>query len=128
MFVTIHLLSSKVNGGKPHASFCLKTQQRKEVMRWMKGLKLPDGYVVGLRRSVNMAIVKLIGLKSHDYDIVMERLLPVIFRGCFDDAIWMVLAELSYFYRQLCVKEITVEKIQKLENEIPVILCKMEKF
>jgi hypothetical protein len=39
----------------------------------------------------------------------------------------MVLAELSYFYRQLCAKEITVEKMQKLEKEIPVILCKMEK-
>jgi hypothetical protein len=77
---------------------------------------------------VNMAIVKLIGLKSHDYKIIMERLLPVIFQGCFDDAVWMVLAELSYFYRQLCVKEITVEKMQKLENEIPMILCKMEKF
>jgi hypothetical protein len=38
-----------------------------------------------------------------------------------------VLAELSYFYRQLCAKEITVEKMQKLEKEIPVILCKMEK-
>jgi hypothetical protein len=40
----------------------------------------------------------------------------------------MVLAELSYFYRQLCAKEITVEMIKKLEKEIPVLLCKMEKF
>jgi hypothetical protein len=36
-----------------------------------------------------------------------------------------VLAELSYFYRQLCAKEIVVE-MMKLE-EIPVLLCKMEK-
>jgi hypothetical protein len=48
----------------------------------MKGLKFLDGYVAVLRRSVNMTTVKLIGLKSH-----------------FDDAVWMVLAELSYFYR-----------------------------
>jgi hypothetical protein len=39
----------------------------------------------------------------------------------------MVLAEPSYFYRQLCAKEIMVEMMQKLEKEIPVILCKMEK-
>jgi hypothetical protein len=31
-------LELKVNGGKPCASFYLKPQQRKEVMRWMKGL------------------------------------------------------------------------------------------
>jgi hypothetical protein len=30
-------------------------------------------------------------------------------------------------YRQLCAKEITAEMMQKLEKEIPVILCKMEK-
>jgi hypothetical protein len=40
----------KVTSGKPRASFRLKPQQRKEVMRWMKGLKLPDGYTAGLRR------------------------------------------------------------------------------
>jgi hypothetical protein len=39
----------------------------------------------------------------------MERLLPVMFQGYFDDAIWMVLEELSYFYRHLCAKEIMVE-------------------
>jgi hypothetical protein len=49
-------LELKVNGGKPRTSFYLKPQKRKEVMRWMKGLKFPDGYAAGLRRSVNMAI------------------------------------------------------------------------
>jgi hypothetical protein len=76
---------------------------------------------------VNMATRKLIGLKSHDYHLIMEKLLPIMFWGYFDDAMWMVLAELSYFYRQLCAKEITVEVMQKLEKEIPVLLCKMEK-
>jgi hypothetical protein len=31
-------------GDKPHALFCLKVKDRKEVMRWMKRLKFPDGY------------------------------------------------------------------------------------
>jgi hypothetical protein len=48
-------------------------------MRWMKGLKFHDGYTAGLRRSVNMMTKKLIGLKSNDYHIIMERLLPVMF-------------------------------------------------
>jgi hypothetical protein len=39
----------------------------------------------------------------------------------------MVLAKLSYFYRQLCPKEITVDMMEKLEREIPVLLFKMEK-
>jgi hypothetical protein len=97
-------------------------------MRWMKGLKFPNGYAAGLRRYMNMVTGMLIGLKSHDYHIIMERLLPIMFQGYFDDAMWTVLVEQSYFYRQLCDKEIAVEMMQKLENEILVLLCKMEKF
>jgi hypothetical protein len=71
----------------------------------MKGLKFLDGYATGLKQSVNMATEKLIGLKSHDYHIIMERFLLVLFQGYFDDAVWTVLAELRYFYRQLCAKK-----------------------
>jgi hypothetical protein len=80
-------LELKVNDGKPCASFYLKPQQRKEVMWWMKGLKFPDGYTAGLRRSVNMMTGKLIGLKSIDYHKTMERLIHVMFRGYFDDGV-----------------------------------------
>jgi hypothetical protein len=114
--------------GKPRASFCLKPQQRKEVMRWMKGLKFPDGYTADLRRSVNVTIGKLTGLKSHDYHIIMERLMHVMFQNYLDDVVWMVLAELTYFYRHLYAKEIVIEMMEKLEKEIPVLLCKMEKI
>jgi hypothetical protein len=65
----------------------------------MKGLKFPDGYAASLRRSMNMMTRKLIGLKSHDYHIIMKRLMLVMFWGYFDDVVWMVLAKLSYFYR-----------------------------
>jgi hypothetical protein len=35
------------NRGKPKADYCLKPKQQKEVMKWMKDLKFPDGYVAG---------------------------------------------------------------------------------
>jgi hypothetical protein len=63
---------------------------------------------------------KLSGLKSHDYHIFMERLLPVIFCGYLNDDVWMVLAELYHFYSQFCAKEI--------KKEIPVLICKLEKI
>jgi hypothetical protein len=71
---------------------------------------------------------KLSGVKSHDYNIFMERLLCVIFHGYLDDDVWTVLAELSHFYRQLCAKEIKKDMMEKLEEEIPVLLCKLEKI
>jgi hypothetical protein len=68
---------------------------------------------------------KLTGLKSHDYHIIKERVMPIMFWGYHDDVVWKVLTELSYFYRHLCANEIAIEMMEKLE-EVPVLLCKME--
>jgi len=54
----------------------------------MKKLKFPDGYAAGFRRALNVKTVKVNGLKSHDYHIIMERLLPVMFRGYLKDDVW----------------------------------------
>jgi hypothetical protein len=74
-------------GGKPRAPFVLKVKDRKEVMRWMKKLKFPHGYAVGLRQCVNLTAGKIHGLKRHDYHIIMERLQPVMLCGYLDDEI-----------------------------------------
>jgi hypothetical protein len=58
----------------------------------------------------------------------MEILLPVMFRGFVKDDVWKALAELSYFYRHLCAKEIKKEMVEKLEQQIPVLVCKLEKI
>ena len=75
---------------------------------------------------MNLKTGKLNGLKAHDYH--MERLVPVMFRGYLPDGVWSVLAELSYFYRQLCAKEIRKDVMEKLEKDVPVLICKMEKI
>jgi hypothetical protein len=116
----------KSSGGKPCALFCLKPKGRKEVLIWLQNLKFPDGYAMGFRRVVNLESGKLSGVKNHDYHIFMEILLPVMFRGYLNDDVPKVLAELSHFYRQLCAKEIKKEMMEKLEKEIPVLICKLE--
>jgi hypothetical protein len=94
----------------------------------MQNLKFPNGYAVGIRRAVNLDSGKLSGVKGHDYHIFMERLLHVIFCGYLNDDVWKALAELSHFYRQLCAKEIKKEMMEKLEKEILVLICKLEKI
>jgi hypothetical protein len=88
-------------------------------------LKFPHGYAAGLKRCVNVKEGKIHGLKSHDYHIILKRLLPIMLRGYLDDDIWETLAELNYFYRQLCAKEIKKDMMEKLENEISVLIYKL---
>jgi hypothetical protein len=54
--------------------------------------------------------------------------MSVMFRDYFDDNLWKIFAELSYFYRQICAKQVSKSMMQKLEKEITALLCKMEKI
>jgi hypothetical protein len=51
-----------------------------------------------------------------------------MFRGYVSDAVWKILAEVSYFYRQLCAKEIRRDVMEQLEKEAPMLFCKLEKI
>ena len=67
-------------------------------------------------------------MKSHDYHIWIERLLPTMVRGYVPEHVWQVLAELSYLFRQLCAKELSRTIIDDLEKAAPMLLCKLEKI
>jgi hypothetical protein len=100
-YTSLHL---SAHGTKPQAPFYMKAMEGKEVMMWMKNLNFLDGFATGFRRDVNLKTGKIIGMKSHDYHVIMEWLLPNMLRGYVRKDVWKMLAELSYFYRQLCAK------------------------
>ena len=77
---------------------------------------------------MNLTTMRINGLKSHDYHIWIERLLPVMVRGYLSDNVWLVLAELSNFFCQLCAKELSRVVIADMEKMAPVLLCKLEKI
>jgi hypothetical protein len=67
-------------------------------------------------------------MKSHDYHVWIERLLPAMVRGYVPEHVWLVLTELSYFFRQLCGKELSWIMVANLEKVAPELLCKLEKI
>jgi hypothetical protein len=108
------------------ADYILKRGDRKEVLEWIKTLMFPDGYAANLSRGVNLKTMKVLGMKSHDFHIWIERLLPAMTRGYLPEPVWRVLAELSYFFRQLCARELSREVIRDLERAAPLLICKLE--
>ena len=93
----------------------------------MKQLKIPDGYASNLSRCVDMREGKLFGMKSHDCHVFMERLLPIAFIDL-PDPIWKPLAELSKFFRDLCATSLKEDELRRMQQNIPLILCKLEQI
>jgi hypothetical protein len=76
-------LKQKSNGNwdRPQAPFCIDKNDKPTILKWFQELKFPDGYAANIKRGVNLTSKKILGLKSHDYHIFMEHLLPVALCG-----------------------------------------------
>ncbi|XP_065871961.1 uncharacterized protein [Euphorbia lathyris] len=69
---------------------------------------------------------KLFGMKIHDCHVFMQRLLPIALREMLPKNVWEAITELSCFFKNLTAHVIKVNDMAHLEEEIPIILCKLE--
>ncbi|XP_071695507.1 uncharacterized protein [Rutidosis leptorrhynchoides] len=99
-------------GKYPKACYSLGKKEKKVVCDWVAKLNFPDGYVSNMSRFIDMQKYKLFGMKSHDCHVFMQRLIPIAFRELLPVTVWKAL--------------IKVEDMLRLNEDIPVILCKLE--
>ena len=88
---------------------------------------MPDGYASNIARCANPEKGTLHGMKSHDCHVFMKCLLPIAFRSL-PDFVWSVLAELSRFFKDLCSNTLRMDDVVRMQENIPIILCKLERI
>ncbi|KAF7132507.1 hypothetical protein RHSIM_Rhsim09G0076000 [Rhododendron simsii] len=113
---------------KPCASFVLTLKEREAFFEFLKSVKYPNGYAANISRSVSSTNGRLTGLKSHDYHILIQQILPIGMRGFVDKEISTTLFELGSFFQDLYSKTLRRSELEKLEECIVLILCKLEKI
>ena len=91
-------------------------------------MKLPDGYSSNISRCVNMDKSTITNLKSHDCNVLIQRLLPVGLRGTLRLEITTAITELSLFFNDLCSRTVRVYVLRRLDRDIGMILCKLERI
>ncbi|PKU61360.1 hypothetical protein MA16_Dca017792 [Dendrobium catenatum] len=112
---------------KPKAPYSFTLEQKRLICQWFKGLKMPDGYGSNISRCVDLKSTRLFRLKSHDCHIIMEVLFPIIV-CMLPDYISNLLTELSIFFKDLCSSKLSEIALRRYEDNIPIILCKLEKI
>jgi hypothetical protein len=65
-------------------------------------------------------------MKSHDYHVFMQTLIPLAFRDLLSNGIWDALTEISHFFRDICSSKLNVNHIERLETNIVETICKLE--
>ena len=64
-------------------------------------MKLPEGYASNISRCVRINEGKILGLKSHDCHVLLQRLLPIGKRAFLRKDVCTILVELCKFFQDL---------------------------
>ncbi|CAL9020330.1 unnamed protein product [Prunus brigantina] len=109
------------------AFFSMKPNDKKEFLKFVSTIKLPDGYASNIARCVNVDGGRFTGLKSHDCHVFMQRLLPVGIRHLLPEDVVKPIVQLSRFFSQSSAKTLRRDTdVNKLRHDIVQVLCKFE--
>ena len=71
---------------------------------------------------------KVTVMKMHDCHILLQHVLPAALKGIASKDMYEAIVELGRFFRELCAKTLKVDVLERLNLEIVIILCKLEKI
>ena len=109
----------------PDAPYVLSPTDKAKVLRILKNLRTPTNYVAALHTKISKG--KLSGLKSHDYHVLMQQILPLCFRKISNQALAGVVIRLSRVFRKLCAKTINGSEKEQMLLDCAETMCMFQK-
>ncbi|XP_040948543.1 uncharacterized protein [Gossypium hirsutum] len=112
----------------PPSIFSMSKMEKEVFCTVLKDIKVPNAYSSNISRCVIVKDRRLYSLKSHDYHILMQNLLPVALRCCMSKKVTSCIIELSNIMKAICGKVLDVQELQKVQDRAALTLCNMEKI
>ncbi|XP_028758521.1 uncharacterized protein LOC114717527 [Neltuma alba] len=112
----------------PPAYHTLSKREKKSFCQCLQSIKVPQGYSSNIKKLVSMKDLKLVGMKSHDYHILMQQFLPIAIRDILEKKVRNTIIRLCSFFNAICSKVIDPEKLDELQNDIVITLCQLEMY
>ncbi|CAM8999989.1 unnamed protein product [Rhodiola kirilowii] len=119
----------KIVGGAtiiPDANYLLRASKKKIFFDWMKELRFLDSYSSNIAKCVKNG--KLMGMKTHDYHVLLEQVLPLALPDLLPKQVADTVVQLAKFFRDLCCKTMRLNDLSQLEEDIVIVLCKLERI
>ena len=112
----------------PPAGYTLTNAEKDIFCETLSNIRIPQGYCSNFSSLVSLNDRKLIGLKSHDYHMLMQEFLPIAIRSVMHPPTRYAIIRFCFFFKSICRKEISLQELDKMQEELVVTLCLLEKF
>jgi len=85
------------------------------------------GIVLTLITKLTQSNTKFQNMKSHNYHVFFEALLPIAFSALPVDVL-EPLSAISEYFKTLCADVLHKDHLTEMHHNIPIILCKLKKI
>jgi hypothetical protein len=65
-------------------------------------------------------------MKSHDFHVMMQDVLPLCLRGLMSKGCWMSIIHLCHVFKKLCVKIVDPTTMGEVKKEVAICLILLE--
>lgn len=115
---------------KPPLDFVLSKEEKEIFCHTMKDLKLPTGFSSNLSNLVTQKCLELKSMKSHDYHVIMQHLLPVFLQHAYPKHkdLRTSIQRISLFFNLLCSKVLRRDDIINARKSLVEAMCVLEKY
>ncbi|XP_026459632.1 uncharacterized protein LOC113360327 [Papaver somniferum] len=123
----------KEDNGKvemPRAPYCMSKAEREVICKTLSTIKVPIGYSGNWKKKVCLKEFQLKGLKSHDYHILMQGLMPIFIMHCFKDhkPLREAVRHISLFFKVLTSKVIDRAELLIMHERVVESICVFEMY
>lgn len=112
----------------PAACYTLSRKEKISFLECLQSIRVPSGYASNISRRVSMKDMKLIGMKSHDYHVLLTQLLPVAIRGILPPHVRKSITRFCSFFNKVNSKVIDPEGLDFLQSDVVTTLCELEMY
>jgi hypothetical protein len=112
----------------PSANFTMTKTEKYGFLKVISDVRVPNRYASNVSRCVKLKECSIGGMKSHDSHILMQQFMPIALRRSLPNMVVGPLIELCGFFKEIYSKTLRIEYLNRLESQIPIILCNLEQI
>jgi hypothetical protein len=109
---------------KPAAPYVLTDEEFKLFANTIESLKTPTGHSSSLGKHIRSK--KFGALKSHDYHVLMQQLLPLAIRGLLKSGPRMAMMRMCKVFKRICTKIYNPTEYESLESDVAESMALLE--
>lgn len=102
----------------PHAPYVLRPDKKRRVLQSIKAVQTSSGHCANFSKLVNLEKGRMQFMKSHDWHVFIEEVLPAALRGSLAKGPRLAVICLGHCFKRICKKKILVSDLHALQTYV----------